>query len=106
MCLRFLLELMCRLLAFHRLILPDPNTLKRFLAEDLVLMVLFVVRVRVGESVVAVGNCAVVRWTRDDSLGANRANNMFVVCCWGMGWVRRAGSRELVTKGLVRLKRV
>jgi hypothetical protein len=43
----------------------------------------------VGESVVAVGNCAVVRWTRDDSLGANRANNMFVVCCWGMGWVRR-----------------
>ena len=97
---------MCRLLAFHRLILPDPNTLKRFLAEDLVLMVLFVVRVRVGESVVAVGNCAVVRWTRDDSLGANRANNMFVVCCWGMGWVRRAGSRELVTKGLVRLKRV
>ena len=77
MCLRFLLELMCRLLAFHRLILPDPKTLKRFLAEDLVLMVLFVVvRVRVGESVVAVGNCAVVRWTRDDSLGANRANNM------------------------------
>ena len=71
---------MCRLLAFHRLILPDPNTLKRFLAEDLVLMVLFVVRFRVGESVVAVGNCAVVRWTRDDSLGANRANNMFVVC--------------------------
>ena len=28
---------------------------------------------------VAVGNCAVVRWTRDDSLGANRANNMFLV---------------------------
>ena len=48
-------------------------------------MVLLVVRVRVGESVVAVGNCAVVRWTRDDSLGANRANNMFVVCWWGGG---------------------
>ena len=62
-------------------------------------MVLFVVRVRVGESVVAVGNCAVVRWTRDDSLGANRANNMFVVCCWGGGvgdqsaWFVRRWSR-------------
>ena len=50
-CFRFLLELICLLFAFHLLILPEPNTLKRFLADDLVLIPLVVVGVVVGVGV-------------------------------------------------------